>query len=316
VLPKNSEVYDSYLRGLHALNRYDQRGFEEAAAHFRHALEIDPSFVPASEQLTRALFDQASFIFVPPQIGFEQARAAANQALRLDSGSALAHAYLGGVHFLYDWDWPAAEQELRTAVKLAPDDPTVLLIAAEERMVVGQLSEALHLTDTAIASDPLHAAVYEVRGWVYSRLGRLAEAESANSRLLEISPTYVFGHYDLGVVLLAQGRTEAALAEMQKETSLGVRTAGLAVVYYGLHRVKDADIALARLEIENAAAMAFYIAEAYAFRGQRDQAFKWLDRAYAQKDVSLWQIKGDPLLKNVRGDPRYAAFLQKMNLPQ
>ena len=316
VLPKNSEVYDSYLRGLHALNRYDQRGFEEAAAHFRHALEVDPSFVPAAAQLTRALFDQPSFGFVPPQIGFEQAREAANQALRLDSESALAHAYLGGVHSLYDWDWPAAEQELRTAVKLAPDDPTVLLMVAEERMVVGQLLEALHLTDAAIASDPLHAGLYEVRGWVYLRLGRLAEAEAANSRLLEISPTYVLGHYDLGIVLLMQGRTEAALAEMQKETSLGMQTAGLAVVYSGLHRVKDADTALARLEVENAAGMAFSIAEAYAFRGQKDQAFRWLDKAYAQKDFSLWLIKGDPLLKNVEGDHRFAAFLQRMNLPE
>jgi len=174
VLPKNGEVYDSYLRGLHALNRYDQRGFDEAAAHFRHALELDPSLVPAAAQLTRVLFDETSFGFVAPQIGFEQARMAATQVLRLDSESALAHAYLGGVHYAYNWDWPAAEQELRTAVRLAPDDPTVLLIAAEERMVVGQLPEALNLTDTAVAADPLHAAVYEVgvgftRGWAASR---------------------------------------------------------------------------------------------------------------------------------------------------
>jgi TolB-like protein/Flp pilus assembly protein TadD len=316
VLPKNSEVYDGYLRGLHALSRYDQRGFDEAAAHFRHALEVDPSFVPAAAQLARALFDQASFGFVPPQRGFEQARVAANQALRLDSGSALAHAYLGGVHFLYDWDWPAAEQELRTAVTLAPDDPTVLLLAAEERMVVGQLLEAVNFADAAVAADPLHAAVYEVRAWVCLRLGRPADAERANRRLLEISPTYVFGHYDLGIVLVMRGRAEAALTEMQQEASLGAQTGGLAVTYYALHRTKDADTALTRLEVENAGDMAMYIAETYAFRGRKDEAFKWLDRAYAQKDIWLWTIKGDPLLKNLQAEPRYKAFLRKMNLPE
>ena len=241
---------------------------------------------------------------------------AATQVLRLDSESALAHAYLGGVHYAYNWDWPAAEQELRTAVRLAPDDPTVLLIAAEERMVVGQLPEALNLTDTAVAADPLHAAVYEVRGWVYSRLGRFAEAESANRRLLEISPTYVFGHYDLGIVLVMRGKAEAALIEMQDEASSAAQTAGLAVVYYALHRAKEADTALAGLEVTNAGDMAMYIAESYAFRGQKDEAFKWLDRAYAQKDVVLWQIKGDPLFKNLEADPRYKAFLRKMNLPE
>jgi hypothetical protein len=62
--------------------------------------------------------------------------------------------------------------------------------------------------------------------------------------------------------------------------------------------------------------MAMWIAETYAFRGQKDQAFSWLARAYAQKDIFLWTIKGDPLLKNLEGDPRYRAFLHKMNLPE
>src|SRR5262249_44360303 len=119
----------------------------------------------------------------------------------------------------------------------------------------------------------------------------------------------------LGIALLIEDKTDAALAEMQKETPAGKQTAGLALIYYALHRTKDADAALARLEAGNAADMAFAIAEVYAFRGQRDQAFKWLDRAYAQKDSSLWLIKGDPLLKSLEGDPRYKTFLRKMNLP-
>jgi hypothetical protein len=97
---------------------------------------------------------------------------------------------------------------------------------------------------------------------------------------------------------------------------VGAQTAGLAVVYQALHRTRDADVALKRLEAEHAGDMAMYIAEVCAFRGQKAQAFTWLERAYVQKDIWLWQIKGDPLLRNLEGDPRYKAFVRKMNLPE
>jgi tetratricopeptide (TPR) repeat protein len=150
---------------------------------------------------------------------------------------------------------------------------------------------------------------------VYLRLGRLAEAERANRRVLEITPTFVTDHYYLGIVLLMEGKAQEALAEMQKETPAGGQMAGLAVVYEALRRRKDADAALARLEAESAGDLPLWIAEAYAFRGQKERAFQWLDRAFAQKDVNLFYIKGDPLLKNLEGDLRYKALLRKMNLP-
>jgi tetratricopeptide (TPR) repeat protein len=147
-------------------------------------------------------------------------------------------------------------------------------------------------------------------------MGRLAEAESAARRALEIDPTMAWGHYYLGIALLMRGRPEEALPEMERETHVGAQQQGLAVVYQALGRTKEADAALTRLAIESAALWPMGIAEAYAFRGQKDRAFDWLDKAYAQKDASLWTIKGDPLLKNLEGDPRYSAFLRRMNLPQ
>ena len=105
------------------------------------------------------------------------------------------------------------------------------------------------------------------------------------------------------------------MAVMQKETFEEAKVSGLAVVYQALHRTKGADAALACLQTEFAGREALEVAEAYAFRRQKDEAFKWLDRAYAQKDNSHYYMKGDPLLKNLEADPRYKAFLRKMNLP-
>jgi TolB-like protein len=316
VVPRNGEAYDTYLRGLHALNRFDQAGMEEAVAHFRHALTLDPHFVPAAEQLARTLCDQPSWGFVPPSTGYEQARVAADSALKLHPNSAVAHAVLACVHTWYDWDWPAALQEVKTAIALAPNDPFVLVTAAIEREAIGQGTEALSLSEAALSTDPLHAGAHQIRGWAYVYLGRLAEAERAMRRVLEISPTYGTAHHGLGVILLLEGRPQDALSEMQKETPVGGRSAGLALVYHALHRDHDSDVELARLEAEHATDMAMWIAEAHAFRGEKDQAFFWLDRAYSQKAIFLITVKGDPLLKNLERDPRYKAFLRKMNLPE
>lgn len=315
-LVRNSEAYDSYLRGLHALNRYNQGGFEEAAANFRHALELDPSFAPAGGALALALRDLVDYGFVPQQAGWEQARAAAEAALKLDPNSAIAHAVLGNVYTEFEWDWLAAARELKTAVSLAPNYPPVLGFVAMERLALGQWGEALHFLDAATTADPLDPTVYVYRAWTYVRMGRLAEAESAANRALEIDPTMAWGHYYLGNVLLMRGRPEQALPEMQRETHVGAQQQGLAVVYQALGQTKEADAAQARLGIESATLWPMGIAEAYAFRSQNDRAFDWLDKAYATKDASLWSIKGDPLLQNLERDPRYGAFLRKMNLPE
>ena len=315
-LPRSDEAYDRYLRGLHAFSRFDQAGFDEAVADFRRTLEIDPSFAPAAEQLANTLLNEAAWGFVPPATGFERARAAAKAVVMLDSKSALGHAVLGEVHQWYDWDWPSMAQEMATAVSLAPADPIVLVIAGQARVPTGDWNEAVRILDAGLAADPLRATLYEAKYYAYLRLGRIREAESAVRRLLEISPTYAEGRYDLGITLLVQDRPEAALSEMLQETLPAWRAAGLAVVYHALHRTKEADAELARLVADHSGDRALCIAETYAFRGQKDQAFHWLERAYAQKDFYLWLVKGDPLLKNLEGDPRYKAFLRKMNLPE
>jgi TolB-like protein len=316
VLPRSGEAYDTYLRGLHAFNRFDQSGFEEAVTDFRRTLQLDSSFLPAAEQLARTLCDQPSWGFVPPRVGYEQARAAANEALALNPKSASAHAALGCVHIWYDWDWPAALQEVTTAIALSPSDPFVLVTAADQRLAMGQWAESLSFCDAGLSTDPMLATLYQNAGWAYLSLGRFGEAERAMRRALEISPTYGGAHHDLAVILLMEGKAQDALAEIEKETPAGGRAAGLVLVYQALHRNKEADAELARLEAEHAVDMAMWIAEAHAFRGQKDQAFTWLERAYAQKDIFLWSIKGDPLLKNIEADPRYKLFLRKMKLPE
>ena len=314
--PGSNEAYDIYLRGLHAKEQFDQRGEDEAVADFRRALQLDPSFVAAAEALAVTRANIAFAGYVPPQTGWNQARTAAETVLGLNPKSALGHALLGIVHVRYDWDWAAAAREFNDAMELSPNLPIVLNYAAKNRMALGDWSGAAQLQNAAGTLDPLDPGFEYGRGVLYLHMGRIADAERAFRRMLEISPTTEPGHFLLGTALLLDGRADAALPEMRKETRPAWQMAGLALTYHALLRIAEADAALARLEAEYPNDSAMQIAEVYAFRARKYQAFRWLERAFAQKDLHLWSIKGDPLLKNLEGDPRYGALLRKMNLPE
>jgi len=311
----NPEAYDAYLRGLHARERYNQEGFEEAVADFRHSLELDPTFISAAEALAYTLQKTTAWGFLPPKQGSEEARASATAALAIDRQSAVAHAVLCAVHVQYDFDWSAASRECRDAEQLAPHQAAVLKEASLQHVAVGETREAAYSLEAALAADPLDPNSYEIAAIVYLRAGRIAEAERAMRRALSIAPTYASGHWQLGVTLLLQGKADAALTESQKEPSPEANLFGCALAYYALHRISDADASIQELEKKYADQAAFNIAETYAYHGKRDQALTWLDRALQRRDFVLYTVKGDPLLKNLESDSRYKAFLRKMNLP-
>jgi TolB-like protein len=313
-LQGSAEAHEAFLRGLHAFNRFDEDGFEDAVADFKRALELAPMFAPAAEQLARTYCDQPSWGFSPPAIGYERARAAANAVLQLEPHSSVGHTVLACVYLWYDWDWTAARRESELAMKAAPRDVFTLLIAAEYHQAVGEWSDAVRLCEAAKAFDPLTASIFQNAGQVYLRWGRYAEAESAARRVLQISSTYAGGHSDLGKALIMAGKAAEAVTEMQNEPVEAFRLGGLALVFEALHRNKEALAALESLVAGHAADAAFAIAEAYSYGGQKDKALEWLDRAYTQKDIQLWGIKDDPFLRGLKGDLRYLIFLRKMNL--
>ncbi len=313
---QSTEAYDLYLRGRHAIDRYDKPGFESATGYFQQALEIDPRLIRAAEWLAITHEWTAEWGFVPAREGYDQARASAERALKLDPRSGLAHAMLCTIHLNQDRDWAAAADECNRALALEPRNPHLLGYAGQLHGVLGQWDEAARLTTASLALDPLDSGWHDLLAIIRERTGRLAEAEVERRKVLEITPTYVRGRLDLGLTLLAQGKLEPALDSMRQETEDGGRDAGLAIVYYAMGRKADADAALARFMKAHENNRAYRIAQIHAYRGEGDKAFEWLDRAYRQQDVDLWFFIGNLAFKSFESDARYRAFLQKMNLPQ
>ena len=311
----SADANEHYLRGLHALDAYTHAGALEAANQFQAAIALDPQFTAAYVSLGMAHYVEAAFSFVPPDAGFPRVREDALKAVKLNSKSAIAHALLARVATLYSWDWPEAQRESDTAVALEPQNSFVLYAAADLASVLGDFERAERLFRESLVSDPLNPETHFMLAVVLTAEARLDEAEAEVRRCLAISPTYVFGHYLLGYILTAAGREEA-IAECTHETPEGGQMTCLAEAYYARGRSKEATASLQQAIQVHSSDHAFWIASVFAYVGQADRAFEWLDRAYRQKEPVLQYIKSTPEFSNLRGDPRYKAFLSKMRLPE
>jgi TolB-like protein/thioredoxin-like negative regulator of GroEL len=313
---KDTDAYDLMLRGRHEADRFDKEGLEEAVRLFQQALDRDPTSVDAAAGLADAYGNLGAYGFLAPAVAYEQSRRAATNVLKLDPKNTSALLTLGDIHRVYDWNWAAADQDFQQAAALAPGSWDALSGKAGLSLVLGRWDEGLSQIRAALAQDPLNPVSYEYLAWIQMGRAHLPEAEAAIRRALDIRPTYSWGHFMLGLALLKSGNPHAALLEMQQEQQEVAQLAGLAMAYHALARAADADATLARLIKEQAADNAFQIASVYAFRGQSDEAMRWLERAYAQKDFSLYLIKAYLPLQSLAADPRFKAFLRKMNLPE
>jgi TolB-like protein/DNA-binding winged helix-turn-helix (wHTH) protein len=313
---RNAEAYTFFLQGVHADMLQGRQGWEQGLSDFQRALDLDPTFTEAAVRLAGLYQYGGQLGYVPKDVAFRKTQYFADSALKLDPNFAVAHALLGSIYDTYAWDWPAADEEIKRAEGLAPSVPTVLLVSQRHSLIMGNWDDALKLVNALQAVDPLNPDGYYYLSFVELRRDRSAEAEAAIRRTLELSPRYASGQYTLGLVLLARNQPEAALAEMSKEPFEPVRLVGSALAYFALGDKANSNATLAQLLKSYAANIPAGVAAVYAFRGESDEAFKWLDRAYEQKDALLHRLKFEPEFDKLHDDPRYRAFLKKMNLPE
>jgi TolB-like protein/DNA-binding winged helix-turn-helix (wHTH) protein len=313
---QNLEAYQLYLRSRDALAQNSRASLEAAREHAARAVALDPGFGLGWLALARQaqLWTDASS--VPPKEGYERARQLALQTLDLSPDLTEAHDVLLYVHSTYDWDWAAAEAERQHVLALDPNNLAMLSDAGRLSGTLGRWDEAERQFDAVLGRDPLNAVAHFNLGTMRYNAGRLAQAEASFRRVLALAPAYLYGHVYLAKTLLALGRVPEAVAEAEREQDTEARLCILPITYWAAGRRAESDEALAALGSRYAQGDAYFLALAHAYRGDRDKAFQWLDRAYRQKDVTLVEIVGERLFGNLTGDRRYKAFLRRMNLPQ
>ena len=313
---RNLEAYQLYLRALSRFREDNADALQASRTMLEGATEMDPGFGLAWAQLSIVLMNLADTGALLAADGSERARRAAIRAIAVSPGLGDAHAALGFVYRTYDWNWPAAAAESQRALALDPTGLNAMELAGLLAVTLGHGDEAVRWHRKVLARDPLYSFAHFNLGNALYLSGRYAEAEAVFRRLVTLQEKYAWGHPWLAKTLIAEGKPQEALATLLPLMDDGDALLYLSETLLANGRKAEADTAVQRLAKEQGDASAYYVAQYYAYAHDRDQAMQWLERAYAQRDTGLIEIVGEPLLRNLWGDPRYNAFLRKMKLPE
>ncbi|HEY1492735.1 MAG TPA: tetratricopeptide repeat protein, partial [Steroidobacteraceae bacterium] len=250
--------------------------------------------------------------------GLKRAVGDAERAIALAPGQADGYFARGYLRTLWLWDFAGARADFQKALALDPNNAEALYGYVLLLEATGDVPGALAAVNKVIRLDPLRAAWFNSRGLILIAAHDLPGARADFERWLELDPDNSRAIAQLAIVDMFAGHPEQGLARIsgpQVGNLGGWRDIAACLVQHSLGHEPESKAALERVIAEAGRFAAFQIAEMYAWRGEKDQAFSWLERAYLQRDGGLTRLKSDPLLNSLRPDPRYAAFVRKMNLP-
>ncbi|HET9596580.1 MAG TPA: protein kinase [Anaeromyxobacteraceae bacterium] len=313
----HADAYEHHLTGRQFLARGTIDGLRRAVTAFEDALEIDPAFAPAWAGLSHALawLWRLGATRVP---GFDdvegRARTAAERAVKASPkfpGSLLARARVR----LADWDWDRARSDVEEGLSLEPCAPWGLRLQAALLSVSGRREAAIDVTRRAIDADPRDALAWASLGWYQLDGGDARAARVALERALQIAPEFDAVAAMRALSFLVERRPAEALTAARDCGDERFRLMAIGLAEHDLGHRQEAQAALDALVARFGREVPYRVAEVHAWRGEADEAFEWLERAFAQHDFPLCDVRDDPLLRRLRSDERYVALLRRMFLP-
>ena len=313
----DSEAYNQYLLGRQFLVRLNDEDLRRATQAFRKAIELEPAYAPAWAGLADALYWVTDLETTTGALeaGRREATAAAEKAVALQPSLAYGYLVRGNIRAYIDLNFAGAGDDFRRALALEPESAEVLFdYGTSVLMPTGRLDEAVATIRKATEGDPLNARTWSFLGFALAMQGHGGEARAALDHSMEISPQQAYTPNGIMMSFLVEGRPAEALTASQRSTAEVFRIFGAALAHYDLGHPQAAQQALDELTAKYAYGSAYQIAEVYAWRGDKDRAFSWLERARAQKDTGYAWIKIDPLLRKLKDDPRYAAAVRAAHL--
>jgi DNA-binding winged helix-turn-helix (wHTH) protein/tetratricopeptide (TPR) repeat protein len=310
-------------RARHLLQRRGNGDVSRAVQYLEQAVAIEPGLGPAWAGLATAYWLETAEGRLPAPQGLPKVREAAEQALRIDSNLAEAHVRLAN----YWWRTgrrAIGHAHLRQAIAAQPEHPLVLSVQASLAEGEGRFEEAIDVQRRALLADPLSIANRRNLAVSQYLAGRLDECRQTLLELQEIDPVSVNPGGLLSQLLVLERQYESALAVARQTDEEQDRLHSLALAYAGMGRAAQADAALREMIGSSRVPDPIRVAEVYAYRGQRDNAFQWL-RAAASASAQgqcaqdgCWPLEmaaRSPFLASLRADPRWEAWAESMRRP-
>src|SRR5215831_16721775 len=312
--PENTEAHDLYLQGLYLSNKSDEESLRKSVSLFQRALDKDPGYARAWTGIAKDWLYLAD-AYVRPLDAYPKVREAASKALALDERDAEAHCYLGEAKRVLDRDVAGEEAEVNRALQLDGNSAAAhLFLAFGVHYTRGDLEQAVAEIQKAEKLDPLSPAISSWAAWIYVANGQIDEAIREAERTFQLDPNYIYRDPILATAYREKGDYVRATALYKKaEEVTGAPQPGLAVTYAKMGRQSEARQILDELKKISGTkyVSADMIASIYVALGEKDEAFRWLERAFEQYAAVGYFA---PEFRPLRGDPRFADLLRRIGV--
>jgi TolB-like protein/Tfp pilus assembly protein PilF len=310
----NTDAHDLYLRGRFLWQKRTPESLTKAAAYFQQAVELDPTYALAYVALADARVLLIEYGSAPSRDMLPKAKEAVRKALEIDGSLAEAHGALGTLS-LYEFDWPTAERELQRAIELKPDDSSAHHRYAVMLTANGRCKEAQAQAEKASQLDPTSLAINNMVTASSYCARDYGHAIEQAKKTLELDPDFALARSYLALSYIGQGRYVEAVRELEKleATNRYVGDLGHA---YGIAGQREK--ALRLLSDLDARSRTEYItptvhALIYLGLGEKEQALSWLEKAVAERDWRLRNLKYDPRWDPLRSEPRFVRILKQVH---
>ena len=320
-------AYDSYLKARYHLHGMSAETISRSIEHFERAIQHDPRFASAYAGLASAcaLLAMVPFDLLPPRQAMSKAEHAAQRSLELDETNAEAHVALALVRHHYQWDWAGAESSYKKAIELNPSYASAHLWFSWLLLAVDRRKDAWNEIDRALAvvqdTDPHRlVAVQATRAAAHYFARDYQRAAEECERALELNPDYFMLHYILGRAYARLGRHAKAIGQLKLQTAQIGRIplmdagAGLALAVTGRKEEARKIIAALKAAAQKRYVPATYFGMLYAGLGEKSEALNWLEKAYEERADGLTWLNVDPMLDDLRPDPRFQELVKRIGL--
>jgi TolB-like protein/Tfp pilus assembly protein PilF len=316
----NPEAYRLYLQGRYYFSRRTLPAFDKSIQLFQQVLEKDPDTALAYAGLAESYGILPFYGGASAKEAFPKAKAAALKALELDDSLAEAHAALGFVLFYWDWNWSAAESELKRAIELNPGYVVGHHWYAEYLGAMGRHEQAIAQVRRAQELDPLSPLMLVIGGQVCRYARRYDEGMEQCRKAIELDSNYALAHVGLGRAYLGKEMYEEATAEFEKAARLDGSEHSLLWLAFASAATGRRGEALkildrAREQSKRGEISPLRLAYFYIGLGENQRALDWLEKAYEERDPYMSFLKVEPPLDPLRSDPRFQDLLRRMNFP-